>query len=149
MPRTRRRPPVRLLAALAAVAALALAGTAGAARAPPTLKVGTAQNATLDKRILVTRSGLSLYTLSAETRGRFICTDASCLAAWPPLLLRGGAQPSGVRSLGVVRRPDGRRQVTYRGRPLYRFAGDSRKGDVEGEGFRDVGTWHVAVAPGR
>lgn len=131
---------------LAALLALALvAAPAGAA----TLRVGTARNATLGERILVTGSGLSLYTLSAETRGRFVCTDASCLGTWPPLLLRGGATPTGVRSLGAIRRPDGRRQVTYRGRPLYRFAGDARRGDVEGEGFRDVGTWHVALAPTR
>jgi hypothetical protein len=38
--------------------------------------------------------------------------------------------------------------VTYKGRPLYRFATDRKKGDVGGEGFRDVGTWHAAVAPG-
>ncbi|HMJ03968.1 MAG TPA: hypothetical protein VK506_13595 [Conexibacter sp.] len=141
----RPRPLLVVLLAVALAAVLAPGATAAA----PRLRVGTAQNAQLDKRILVTRSGLSLYTLSAETRGRFICDDTDCLAAWPPLLLRRGAQPTGVRSLGVVRRPDGRRQVTYRGRPLYRFAGDSRRGDVEGEGFRDVGTWHVAVAPRR
>ncbi len=144
--------PRALPALLALTALLALAILLALAAAPAgaaTLRVGTAQNATLDKRILVTGSGLSLYTLSAETRGRFICTDASCLQTWPPLLLRRGATPAGVRFLGSVRRPDGRRQVTYRGRPLYRFAGDARRGDVEGEGFRDVGTWRVAVAPGR
>lgn len=114
-----------------------------------TLRVGTAQNAALGKRVLVTSSGRTLYTLSAETRGRFICDDASCLSTWPPLVLRRGATPAGVRFLGTIRRPDGRRQVTYRGRPLYRFAGDSRRGDANGEGFRDVGTWHAAVAPRR
>jgi predicted lipoprotein with Yx(FWY)xxD motif len=138
-----------LTVALAFATALALGVASGSAARAPTLKVSTAQNATLGKRILVTRAGLTLYTLSAETRGRFICDDASCLDTWPPLLLRRGAQPTGVRFLGTIRRPDGRRQVTYRGRPLYRFSGDSRKGDVEGEGFRDVGTWRAAVAPRR
>lgn len=128
--------------------ALAMALLAVAASAAGTLRVSTAHNAALGKRILVTTSGRTLYVLSAETRGRFICTGA-CLATWPPLILRGGAKPAGVRGLGAVARPDGRRQVTYRGRPLYRFASDIRKGDVNGEGFRDVGVWHAAVAPRR
>jgi predicted lipoprotein with Yx(FWY)xxD motif len=119
----------------------------GDAHGSATLEVATAQNATLGKRILVTGSGRTLYTLSAETRGRFICKDSGCTSTWPPLTLGRGVQPTGVRGLGTIRRPDGRRQVTYKGRPLYRFATDRKKGDVGGEGFRDVGTWHAAVAP--
>src|SRR6185312_11946135 len=119
---------------------VSIAGAAG------TLRVSTAQNATLHKRILVTTSGRTLYSLSAETHGRFICTHA-CLSTWPPLVLKHGAKPVGVRGLSSIRRPDGRRQVTYKGKPLYRFSGDTKKGDVGGEGFRDVGTWHAAAAP--
>lgn len=142
-----------LLAAVALVAVLAFAvlfmlfaPPRGEARSGATLKVSTAQNAALGKRILVTSSGRTLYSLSAETRGRFICTG-TCTADWPPLTLGRGVQPTGVRGLGTIRRPDGRRQVTYKGKPLYRFDMDRKKGDVKGEGFRDVGTWHAAVAP--
>jgi len=53
-------------------------------------------------------------------------------------------KPTGSPRLGIVRRPDGRIQVTYRGRPLYRFNLDRKRGDVTGEGFKDVGTWHAA-----
>jgi predicted lipoprotein with Yx(FWY)xxD motif len=144
-----------LLAGIATAAALAfavvfmlLAPPRGEARGGATLRVSTAQNATLGKRVLVTSSGRTLYSLSAETNGRFICTG-SCTADWPPLTLGRGVQPTGVRGLGTIRRPDGRRQVTYKGRPLYRFDEDRKQGDVRGEGFRDVGTWHAAVAPGR
>jgi predicted lipoprotein with Yx(FWY)xxD motif len=146
-PRTRRAAVALLLAALAFAALFMLFGPPrGQARSGATLKVATAQNATLHKRILVTTSGRTLYSLSAETHGRFICTG-TCLSNWPPLILRGGAKPTGVRGLGSIRRPDGRRQVTYRGKPLYRFAQDAKKGDANGEGFRDVGTWHAAPAP--
>jgi predicted lipoprotein with Yx(FWY)xxD motif len=149
-PHTAHRAALALFAAAIVFAAvfMLLGPPRGAARSGATLKVATAQNATLDKRILVTTSGRTLYTLSAETRGRFICRDSSCTSTWPPLTLRRGVQPTGVRGLGTIRRPDGRRQVTYKGRPLYRFATDRKKGDVGGEGFKDVGTWHAAVAPG-
>lgn len=49
-----------------------------------------------------------------------------------------------LSGLGIVKRPDGRRQVTYRGGPLYFFVGDKKRGDVKGEGFKDVGVWHAA-----
>lgn len=137
--------PLSRLLPLVAVTVAVLVVTAAAAT---TLRVSTAHNPTLDKRILVTSSGRTLYSLSAETRGRFVCTGA-CLATWPPLILKRGARPVGVRGLRAIKRPDGRRQVTYKGKPLYRFASDARKGDVNGEGFRDVGVWHAAVAPGR
>ncbi|MGB2711937.1 MAG: hypothetical protein WBC33_10505 [Conexibacter sp.] len=131
-----------------AVALLVVALPAAGVAATGTLKISTAQNATLGKRILVTAKGRTLYTLSAETNGRFICTG-SCLSTWPPLTLGRGVTPTGVKHLGTIKRPDGRRQVTYKGRPLYRFASDRTKGDVGGEGFVDVGTWHAAVAPKR
>jgi predicted lipoprotein with Yx(FWY)xxD motif len=51
-----------------------------------------------------------------------------------------------VGSVATIRRPDAKTQVTYRGRPLYSFYQDGR-GDANGEGFKDVGTWH-AVVPG-
>jgi len=135
---------LRRLLPLAATAVALLAVVASAAG---TLKISTAQNATLHKRILVTSGGgRTLYSLSAETHGRFICTG-SCLATWPPLILKHGAKPVGVSGLGSIKRPDGRRQATYKGKPLYRFSGDTKKGDVGGEGFKDVGTWHAAPAP--
>jgi predicted lipoprotein with Yx(FWY)xxD motif len=46
-----------------------------------------------------------------------------------------------------VRRPDGKLQVTYRGAPLYTFYLDRKRGDIGGNGFKDVGVWHpVSVA---
>ena len=110
--------------------------------------VMTAKNPTLHKTILVNRHGLTLYALSAERHGRFICTNGECLDEWHPLSIAKGVKPTGVAKLGVVMRPDGRRQVAFRGAPLYAFAGDHKRGDVNGNGFKDVGTWHV-VAVGK
>jgi hypothetical protein len=61
------------------------------------------------------------------------------------ILVQKGVQPAGVRGLGTVRRPDHRIQVTYRGAPLYTFYLDSKRGDINGNGFRDVGVWHPAA----
>src|SRR3954468_15568815 len=84
--------------------------------------VKSARNATLGRTILVSRSGLTLYSLSAERHGRFICTGSMCLSIWKPLVVARSVTPTGVKGLSVVKRPDARRQVAFRGAPLYRFA---------------------------
>jgi predicted lipoprotein with Yx(FWY)xxD motif len=138
---SRRRRAAAVLAVLAALALLA-----APALAKHSVHVHTAQNAHLHKKIVVTASGRTLYTLSAEVHGRFICTG-SCLSSWHPLKVPAGSKVEGVAKLGVIKRPDGSRQATFAGRPLYTFDMDTKKGDVNGEGFKDVGTWHAAVAP--
>jgi predicted lipoprotein with Yx(FWY)xxD motif len=126
-----------LLAALFAASALA---------AVPQTKVVAkeAENTTLGKRVLTTTKGRTLYSLSAEKKGRFICTGG-CLMSWKPLVVAKGVKPKGPVKLGTVMRPDGRRQVTFKGLPLYSFDGDTQKGDANGEGIKDIGTWHAAV----
>ena len=103
--------------------------------------VKTAKNSSLGRTILVTRSGLTLYSLSAERHGRFICTNGMCLSVWKPLIVARGVTPTGIKGLSVVTRPDARRQVAFRGAPLYRFVEDAKRGDVKGNGFKDVGVW--------
>ena len=106
--------------------------------------VKVAQNETLGHKVLTNIRGRTLYSLSAEKNGTFICTDAACLSIWKPLTVPAGTKPIGPVHLGTILRPDGRTQVTYRGLPLYRFTGDTRPGDASGEGIRDVGVWHAA-----
>jgi predicted lipoprotein with Yx(FWY)xxD motif len=106
--------------------------------------VKQAQNKKLGHKILTNKQGHTLYSLSAEKNGRFICDVSACLTLWKPLTVPAGVKPLGPVHLGTIVRPDGRTQVTYRGLPLYRFTGDTKPGDVTGEGFRDVGVWHAA-----
>ena len=101
---------------------------------------------TLGKTVLTTTKGQTLYSLSAEKNGRFICTG-SCLSIWHPLRVPDGVRPTGPVKLGTIVRPEGGTQVTYRGKPLYRFGGDAKAGDAKGEGIKDVGTWHAAAVP--
>jgi predicted lipoprotein with Yx(FWY)xxD motif len=135
-----------LLLAAAFAAGLAAAFYAvNASGAGGTRVVMTAKNKTLGKTILVNRQGLTLYSLSVERHGRFICKNAACLSLWKPLVVAKGVKPTGVSGLGTVKRPDGRIQVSYHGGPLYRFVQDRKRGDVKGNGFKDVGTWRVVV----
>jgi predicted lipoprotein with Yx(FWY)xxD motif len=126
--------PVALLAVLAVGVTVAVAATR-------VHVVTTATNGTL----VVAKSGHTLYSLSAEQHGRFICTDKTCLSFWKPLVVKKGSTPTGAARLATIRRPDGRIQVTYMGLPLYTFTGDHARGDAKGEGFKDVGTWHAAA----
>ena len=131
-----------LLAGLIAVFFATRSSNAGAATSRVVM---TAKNKTLHKTILVNRRGMSLYSLSVERHGKFICTTGACLAEWKPLTVAKGTKPTGIAGLGTVRRPDHRIQVTYHGGPLYTFDEDHKRGDVKGNGFKDVGTWHVVV----
>jgi predicted lipoprotein with Yx(FWY)xxD motif len=97
--------------------------------------------------ILVDSQGMTLYHLSGEQNGKFICTSSTCLGVWHPLIASSSGTPSGeVGSLGTVKRPEGTMQVTYKGTPLYTFAQDKQAGETNGQGIKDVGTWTVVTA---
>jgi predicted lipoprotein with Yx(FWY)xxD motif len=88
---------------------------------------------------------MTLYHLSGEQNGKFICSSSSCVAIWHPLTVVTGSTPSGMAGLGTVKRPDGTVQVTYKGEPLYTFAQDTSAGETKGQGIKDVGTWTVVT----
>jgi predicted lipoprotein with Yx(FWY)xxD motif len=75
-----------------------------------------------------------------------------CLALWPAVTVRSRAVKlqagSGVHGrLGLVRRSNGTLQVTLRGMPLYRYSGDSARGEANGDGIKSFGgTWHALRA---
>lgn len=129
-----------VLAVAALIGVAALSSASGSTSVAKTVKTGHV----LGKTALVNRKSLTLYSLSAETRGRFICTGG-CLSEWHPLVVRRGHKPTGAHSLDTIRRPDGRTQVRYKGKPLYTFDEDHKPGDAKGDGFKDVGVWHVAA----
>jgi predicted lipoprotein with Yx(FWY)xxD motif len=103
-------------------------------------------SASLGKTVLAATKGRTLYSLSVEKNGKFICTG-SCLAIWHPLTIAAGVTPKGPVALGTVKRPEGKTQVTYKGHPLYSFDGDKAPGQAKGQGIMDVGTWGAAVVP--
>jgi predicted lipoprotein with Yx(FWY)xxD motif len=140
--------------ALAASVALAACGSSsssstGSHTTAPAAPAATTPSATTVKTassslgtILVDAHGMTLYSLSAEQGGKFICSTSACTGIWHPLTVSAGGSPSGeVGSLGTVKRPDGTTQVTYKGMPLYTFAQDLKPGQTNGQGIKDVGTW--------
>ncbi len=142
-----RRPRRQLGAAALALLAMTLLVAGPAQGAGKSKRVAEeAENATLGKTVLTTTKGRTLYSLSVEKHGRYICTG-SCLSIWHPLLVPAGVRPTGPVKLGTIARPEGGTQVTYKGRPLYRFGGDTKAGQANGEGAKDVGTWHAATPP--
>ena len=125
----------------------ASAPTTSTASSSSTALVKSASSPKLSATVLTNANGMTLYALSGESAGKFICTSASCVGIWHPLIASSASAPSGtVGSLGTVKRPDGSEQVTYKGMPLYTFAQDRKAGETGGQGIKDVGTWSVATA---
>ena len=142
---------VRALLALALTAATAV-GVAGFALASSahtaaarSVTVRSAHNATVGKTILVDSRGRTLYRRTGERRGHILC-KGSCAAIWPAVLVPRGAHLKAGKGvsrsrLSIVRLPGGKRAAAYKGAPLRRFTGDSKRGDANGDGFE--GIWHV------
>ena len=151
-----------LPAAAAAVAAVALAALAlalfGSAVATATPDATGSRTATVRiahrdlGKILVDSRGRTLYVLSADPAGKSKCFGA-CATNWPPLRVSGKPTVgTGLKAskVGTIRRRDGKPQVTYNRHPLYRFVGDARPGQTNGQGIVAFGgRWSVVSPAGR
>jgi predicted lipoprotein with Yx(FWY)xxD motif len=139
--------------ALGAAVVLALAALVPAiALGSPSLTVRGALSAPLSETVAVSPSGRTLYALSGESSHHLLCKSSTCAALWPPLTVssrhtRLKAGPGVHGTLALLRRPNGALQVTLRGRPLYRYAGDTGAAQGHGEGIRSFGgVWHAVTA---
>jgi predicted lipoprotein with Yx(FWY)xxD motif len=138
---------VALVALVLTMAAAAVALAAGASSV-----VKSSSNSTLGETVVVSAQGRTLYALSPETTRHLLCKSTQCLSVWPPLTvssrkakLKAGSGVHG--SLGILTRSNGALQVTLRGLPLYRYSGDSGKGQANGQGIKSFGgTWRAATA---
>jgi predicted lipoprotein with Yx(FWY)xxD motif len=131
---------MKLIASLPSVAALLLIASPALA-GPPGPSVARKEGL---GRYLVDGTGQTLYTFRKDSPGRSAC-EGECVTRWPIYLNDGGA-PVGVKpeDLGTITRPDGKKQTTYKGMPLYYFAGDAAAGETRGHGLKEA--WYV-VAP--
>lgn len=98
-------------------------------------------------KVLANPHGMTVYYYTADKAGSGVsaCTGA-CAAAWPPVVAPVHV-PSGVKlpgPLGQIILPDGVRQVTINGYPIYRYADDKAPGQAKGN--NEGGVWHVIKA---
>jgi len=88
--------------------------------------------------VLVDSEGKTLYTAEVEKAG-IRCTDG-CTSFWEPLAASASQSKTASADLnldfGVVKRPDGDRQLTFKGLPLYSFTQEG-SGSLDGDGFVD------------
>ena len=117
-------------ATAAATPAATTAAGAATVEAKPVGSLGT---------VLVAGSnGMTVYsfTMDVKDSGKSACV-ATCIANWPALTVAAGSAPvagAGVTgTLGTITRADdGKLQVTYNGKPVYFFGGDTAPGDAKG-----------------
>lgn len=112
-----------------------------------TIKVSTATIAHVGT-VLTTASGFTLYRFTQDQAGMSTCTGA-CAKIWPPLTASKGEHvqgPKGVKGLSVINVGHGRWQVAFHKVALYRYAGDTKKGQAHGQNVAHE--WFVALKSG-
>jgi predicted lipoprotein with Yx(FWY)xxD motif len=102
--------------------------------------------------VVVDGQGNTLYMFEKDKDGMSTCAGA-CASSWPPAPTSGKPVAAGKISaakLGTTKRPDGTTQVTYGGWPLYRYAGDTKPGDTNGQNLDQFGAeWYVLGSSGK
>ena len=158
------RKPLSLLLAAAAVALVAfvVAGCGGSnggqASAAPSNSMASAGSSTVGVsnvsslgKILVDSTGRTVYLFEKDTGPKSMCSGA-CAQEWPPVTTTGKPTAGNgltASMLGTTKRSDGTTQVTYNGHPLYRYAGDNKAGDANGQGLDFFGgKWYVLSPAG-
>jgi predicted lipoprotein with Yx(FWY)xxD motif len=147
----------KLLLPLIPVAVLVIAGCGASAGQPASSATASAKHATVKTRhgklgtFLVDGSGRTLYRFMHDTSAKSTCTGA-CAANWPPLTSREKPEAEGKAKASLLsrhKRAGGAKQVTYHGRSLYHFIGDSKAGQTNGENIDAFGgRWYVVSPSG-
>ena len=94
--------------------------------------------------IVTDSDGMTLYMFDKDTKGatKSAC-EGKCLTAWPPAMM-GASEPklTGVTGkVASIDTPDGKKQLTLDGWPLYYWFKDAKAGDVSGQAVQ--GVWWV------
>ena len=136
------------------VAAALLAGCSSSSKpkvAAPAIHgpLGTMQTSL--GQVLTDSAGKTLYRFAIDSVGHSACSG-TCLQYWPPVPAPAGLPSTvpGVNAqLGSISRPDGAKQLTVAGYPVYTYASDKAPGDVAGQGLNlSGGLWWVISSTG-
>ena len=136
-----------VIAIVLAATVVGLAQATAGPHAGATVSTGTSKLG----KILVDSRGRTLYLFEKDAHGHSTCAG-TCAAYWPPLLTPAGptaGHNAKQALLGVIRRSNGTRQVTYAGHPLYLFVQDTKPGQTHGQDLHDFGAgWYVLSPAG-
>jgi predicted lipoprotein with Yx(FWY)xxD motif len=103
--------------------------------------------------VVVNSSHLALYGFSHDKKTSSACTG-QCNQTWIPVLTKGTVVQSGSglsqKLVAKIKLPNGTYQATYGGHPLYRYAGDKKVGQKNGEGKKQFGgSWYLVSKAGK
>ena len=136
-----------LVLAILVVVTIVLTAATFAAGAPAGARATLTVRSSSYGSILFDGKGRALYAFTRDRRGGASRCYSSCAKAWPVYFSSGRlVAGKGVKRslIGTVRRRDGRRQITYNGRPLYYYVGDKSAGQVSCQNVAEFGgTWLV------
>ena len=121
--------------------------TSSSSATSSSLSIGTVKGSA--GTYLTGASGRALYLWVADSGGKSSCTGG-CAQAWPPVIASSTPAAAGgvsAANLGTITRTDGTKQVTYKGHPLYYYAGDTQGGTTNGQGSDQFGAKWWLVAP--
>jgi predicted lipoprotein with Yx(FWY)xxD motif len=85
---------------------------------------------------------MTLYYFKNNAKDKNSCAGP-CLEKWPIFYSEKVKAPAGsdAKDFGEFTRADGKKQATFKGWPLYYFAGDKAAGDTNGQALKDV--WFI------
>jgi predicted lipoprotein with Yx(FWY)xxD motif len=141
---------VALLAACSSAASSSSASSTPAAAASGTgtaLVITTKSSSAGD--FLTNGSGQAIYMWAKDSMNSSACSGA-CASAWPPVTTTGALTAAGSANkadLSTFTRSNGTKQVAYDGHPLYYFVGDSKPGEISGQGSDGFGAKWWLVNP--
>jgi predicted lipoprotein with Yx(FWY)xxD motif len=97
--------------------------------------------------VLTDEHGLTLYYFLPQKGGVASACSATCLTAWPPVVVTGSpTSSSGVTgtlsTVSIMLNGASVNEVTYNGWPLHTFSGDSASGQTNGQNVDN--TWFAA-----
>ncbi len=90
--------------------------------------------------ILVEIKGRGVYTYDGDKVANQSDCLGQCVLLWPPVYAEDEAKPKGSFTI-LVRKDNGKRQWAFKGKPLYRWVSDLKRGDAGGDGV--AGVWRL------
>ena len=100
------------------------------------------------QKIIVDEKGMTVYYYTRDNKGTTVsaCTGG-CITLWPPVISSESPKLDGVTAtVGSIKTPDGKNQVTLNGMPIYYYQKDTAPGQVNGQAV--AGVWYVVGADG-